>query len=191
VPGPYRRIRSAGQLAIDVAPRLHARPAVPDRPKLVGGQAVDPVVLRVDDDGERVVRDLELDRLDAVLPAELLLLVLDRPRGGREVGLAPAEAIEAAAGAGDADGDPNAGIRPAEVLGSRGCEGADGARAVDLDGAGQVGRVGAVAVGVLRDRAAAARSDEQRDEEREWEQPHASIVLTPVARVGREAVTNW
>ena len=58
------------------------------------------------DHRDRVDRDLELDVLDAGLGAERALRRprLDRARGVRDVGLARAEALEAAARPGDADG---------------------------------------------------------------------------------------
>ena len=59
----------------------------------------------VDDDREAVVRDRERDPLDGGVTAEDRLGVLHRPGRVREVDLVAAEALEAAAGAGDADGD--------------------------------------------------------------------------------------
>ncbi len=52
--------------------------------------------------GKAVVGDLGLAELDALLLAGLHLVGLDRARGVGDVGLAGAELLEAAAGAGDA-----------------------------------------------------------------------------------------
>ena len=81
----------------DVPPRAHLRAGLPDLLQLVDGQAGRPVVGGVDDDGQRVVRDLELDVLHAVLLADRDLLLVDRARCVRQVGLAAAEALEPAA----------------------------------------------------------------------------------------------
>ena len=105
--------------------------------QLGDGQAVDPVVVGVDDDGEAVVGDGDLDELDAVRGADFGFGGLDRARGVGDVGLADAEALEAAAGAGDADGDAHVGVEDAELGGHRLGDREDGAGAVDGDFAGE------------------------------------------------------
>src|SRR6185503_4137496 len=96
------------------------------------------VVVLVGDDGDRIDRDLELDVLDAVVRAKRCLFVLlDGTRGVRDIGLARAEALEAAACAGNPDGDVNVRIFSLERLGRGLNERADGRGAVHLDGAGE------------------------------------------------------
>ena len=114
-PGPVQGQRDVRERVVDLVPVLDLRPGLPDRVQLVGGDAGDPVVLRVDDVRESVGRDAELDVLDAVLLADRDLFLVDLSRGVREVGLTDAEALEPAAGAGDADGDVDA-CRFLEVL---------------------------------------------------------------------------
>ena len=90
-----------GDLALCIGP--------PDRRELLDGEARRPVVLGVDDDRKGVDADLELREVDTRLLAEgNLLLLVDRARGVRDVGLPRTEALEAAARAGDADGDVHA-----------------------------------------------------------------------------------
>src|SRR6185436_1420212 len=103
----------------------HLRVGLPDLLELLDGEARRPVVLLVDDDRERVVRNLELDVLDALGHARLLLLLLDWARGVGDVGLAGAEALEAAAGAGDPDRHLDAAVLLLELLGGTGDERAD------------------------------------------------------------------
>ena len=69
-------------------------------------------------DGDAVVGDLDLLVRDAGLLADRdLLVVLDRTRGVGDVGLAGAELLEAAAGAGGADRDLDVGVLALERLG--------------------------------------------------------------------------
>ncbi len=92
----------------------------------------------VHDHRQRVVRDLELDRLDPGALTDRRLVLLDLPRGVRQVRLAAAEALEAAAGAGDANRHLDVGVVLLESLRRRGGERPDGAGSVSLDAAGQV-----------------------------------------------------
>ena len=89
------------------------------------------------DHGERVGGDLELGVLDAVLLAGRDLLLLDRAGGVGDVGLAGAELLEAATGAGLADRDLDVGVLLAEQLRGRVAQREDGRRAVDGDGAAE------------------------------------------------------
>ena len=91
------------------------------------------LVLRIHHDGDAVVGDRQLDVLDAGLLAGLDLGGADRPRGVADVGLAAAELLEAAAGAGDADRDADALVRLLELLGHGFADREDRARAVDLN----------------------------------------------------------
>jgi hypothetical protein len=80
----------------------------PDGPEFLDRQAVDPVVVVVDHDGQGVSRDLQLDRLDAVGPAVIDLSLPDRSRGVVEVGVARTEVVleaPAAAGGHQTDAD--------------------------------------------------------------------------------------
>ncbi len=104
-------------------------------------EVVDPVVRLVDDDREAVVGDRDLDVLDAVLDRCLVLLLLDRAGRVGDVGLADGEALEAAAGARDADGHADLRSRLRELLGHGLGDGIDGGRAVDLDRSGQLAQV--------------------------------------------------
>jgi hypothetical protein len=84
--------------------------------------------------------------------------VLDRAGGVVDVGLAAAELLEAAAGAGDADGHADAGLDGAELFGHRFGDRKDGARAVDGDRALQAiggGAAGGVAAAARHQRAQA------------------------------------
>ena len=119
--------------------------------ELCDGQLVDPVVVGVDDDSEAVVGDGNLDEVDVVLVADFDFGVLDRTRGVGDVGLARAEALEAAAGAGDADGDADGGVEDAELCGHRLGDREDGAGAVDRDLARQGARRCIAALLLLRD----------------------------------------
>ncbi len=90
---------------IDLVPVRHRGLGLPDGVELLDRQARRPVVLEVHDVRQRIGRNTELDVLDAVLLADRRLVLVDRARRIRDVGLPDAEALEAAAGAGDADGD--------------------------------------------------------------------------------------
>src|SRR4029450_1788887 len=96
----------------DLAPPLHLalRLGGPERLQLRHRHAVRPGVLGIYQDGQAVVRDRQLDVLDALRLAGLHLGRLDGTGRVRDVGLTGAELLEAAAGAGDADRDPRAGI---------------------------------------------------------------------------------
>src|SRR5690606_14989426 len=99
---------------------------------------------------------------DPVLPGERALLGLDWARGVVDVGLAPEELVEPAAGAAGADGDADARVR-AEELRRDGLGGGIGrAGAVHLDGAGE-----AVAAGTAGAPSAADEDEDRRGEERE------------------------
>ena len=162
-----------GEGRVDILPAAHLRVGLPDLLQLLGGEAVDPVVVLVHDDREGVVRDLELDVVDAGVLADRRFFVLDRARGVGEVGLAAAEALEAAAGAGDADRDLDARLLALELLRRRRRVRADRARAVRLDPAGEVAAAGAggrrrparVLVAAAS-AAAAGEQDEQAEQER-------------------------
>jgi hypothetical protein len=92
----------------------------------------------VHDDRDAIVGDLELGVLNAVLLADgHLLVLLDGTRGVGDVGLAGAEALEAAARARDSDRHLDVGVLRLELLGSSGDERTNRARPVDLDPAGQ------------------------------------------------------
>ncbi len=110
-----RRVRP-GRVHLVPAGDLALRARLPHLLELGHGEGLDEVVLRVDDDGERVERDRQLEVLDAGLLAVRHLLLEDRPRGVRDVGFAAAELLEAAAGAGDADRDLDR--RPSSPSGS-------------------------------------------------------------------------
>src|SRR5690606_41858591 len=73
--------------------------------ELINRQACDPVVLGVDDDRESIDRHAKFGHLDAVLSAGIDLFLFDWARGVGDLDLAVAELFEAAAGAGEADGD--------------------------------------------------------------------------------------
>ena len=108
-----------GPAPCDLAPArdLALRLGRPQRLQLGDGDVVAQVFFGIDDDGEAVVGDRQLDVLDAGLLAGLDLGGADRPRGVADVGLAAAELLEAAAGAGDADRDADAGVGLLELLG--------------------------------------------------------------------------
>ena len=121
VPGPYRLSSASGSgstglgVVAELAEVRDRRALVPELLELLGGQAAD-LERRVGDDGDAVVGDLELLVGDAVLLAERDLLLLDRPRGVGDVGLAGAELLEAAAGAGLPDVDADVGVLLVEQL---------------------------------------------------------------------------
>src|SRR5215210_6993632 len=111
------RQRRVGEVRLDVGQALDLRALVPQLLELIGGKAVDGERL-VGHDGDAVVGDLHLAVLHARLVADGdLLVVLDRPRGVGDVGLAGAELLEAAAGPGGADGDLHVGVLLVEQLG--------------------------------------------------------------------------
>ena len=134
--GARERERLVGEARVDLVPvrDLALGRRLPDLLELVDRQAGGPVVRGVDDDRERVDADLELGVLDAGLFADRdLFLVVDRARSVGDVGLAGAEALEAAARPGRADLDVDAGLLLAEGGGSSSRQGAYRARAVDDD----------------------------------------------------------
>ena len=93
-------------------------------------------VLGVDDHGECVVRHRQLEVLDAGGLAVFHFRLGDRARGVGDVGLVAAELLEAAARAGDADGDFQALVGLLEFFGDRFGDRVDGAGTVDLDDLG-------------------------------------------------------
>src|SRR5439155_21396760 len=106
-----------GPARIDILPGLRRVVGLPHLLELVERELPGPGVLRVDDDRDAVPADLHFGVVDAVLLAVLGLGGLDRPRGVGEVGLAVGELLEAAAGAGDADGDVDGGVFFLELRG--------------------------------------------------------------------------
>ncbi|MDZ7674277.1 MAG: hypothetical protein U5K30_04320 [Acidimicrobiales bacterium] len=137
-PGPNRVRVLVGEVEpIDVAPTVHGRALVPDLVELVRGDALEGVV-GVHDGGQGVVGDLDALEGDAVALADLDLLVVDRAGGAVAVGLAGAELLEAAAGAGDGHRHLDAGVLLHEQLGRDLGQGADGAGAVEVHRAAQV-----------------------------------------------------
>ena len=124
---------NVGEARIDLVPVVDRAALVPDHLQLLHREAVRPVVLRVHDHCESVVRHLDLDPLDAGVRTQLLLVRLDLARGVVGVGLAGAELLEAAARAGDADGDTHVGVLRLEELCSGLGERTHGARSVDAD----------------------------------------------------------
>ncbi len=123
-------------MRIDLVPARHLalRRGLPHLLHLGDGELLDEGVLRVDHHRERVERHRQLDVLDARLGAVGHLGLQDRARGVRDVGLAAAELLEAAAGARDADRHLDLLLlRLLEVLGDRLGHREHGARAVDLD----------------------------------------------------------
>src|SRR5215210_4072884 len=147
--GAVERELRVGQLRVDVGEALDLRALVPDLLELVRGQAVDRERL-VGDHGDAVVGDLDLAVLHARLVADGdLLVVLDRPRGVGDVGLAGAELLEAAAGPRRADRDLHVRVLGPEGL-LRGLrERRDRARPVDLDRPGEVTAAAALAPRVV------------------------------------------
>jgi hypothetical protein len=90
-----------------------------------------------DDDGEGVVGDRQLDILDPGLAAGVHLLLYDRSGGIGDVDLVAAEFLEAAAGAGDADGDVDLSfVGNLKLFGDRFGHRIDGARSIDFDNFG-------------------------------------------------------
>ena len=92
--------------ARDLALRLRR----PQPLQLVHGDRRRPRVLRVDDDGEPVVGDRQLDVFHARLLAGLDFGRPDRSRRVADVGFAAAELLESAARAGDADRRASSGL---------------------------------------------------------------------------------
>src|SRR5690606_38506610 len=105
------------------------------------------VVGRVGHDRDAVVADLELEELDAVGGAGLLLLGLDLRRGVVDVGLAVAEQLEAVTGAGAVDGDVDVAVLGVEALGDVGGDRLDRRGAGDDDRARELAALGAGALG--------------------------------------------
>jgi hypothetical protein len=122
---------------VDLVPVGDGGAGSPDGLQLLDGQAVDPVVVLVHHDGERVVRDRQLLERDAVGLADRRLLVLDRTGGVGDVGLAVAELLEAAAGARRRHRDVHAGLLLGVERRGRLAQRSDRARPVDRDRAGQ------------------------------------------------------
>ena len=109
--------------------------------KLGDGHAVDVVVVRVGHDAEAVDGDGDLDVLDAGFETSIDLFLLDGAGGVGDVGLAVAELLEAAAAAGEADGDLDVAFgEDAELLGDGFADREHGAGAVN----GYVALVGGV-----------------------------------------------
>src|SRR5918995_566560 len=130
---PVERQLGVREIRLDVGQALDLRALVPDLLELVGGEAVDGERL-VGHDRDAVVGNLDLAVLHRVLLADRdLLVVLDRARGVGDVGLAGAELLEAAAGAGRTDRDLHVGILLVEQLGGRLRERGDRRGAVDGD----------------------------------------------------------
>ena len=141
------------------------------------------------------------------------LLRLDRPRGVGDVGLAGAEALEAAAGAGHADRDVDARVGRAEALGRELHERPDGARAVGADRAREVrvrARSGRLTLdeGCGRPQALATQRDQRAarparcgagqrarvHSSRAWQRIRTAASRTRGARLGRSGervVKNW
>src|SRR5215218_1306725 len=104
-------------------------------------------VVGVHNHRQGVVGDLKPLVGDLVLLADRRLLGLDLAGSVVDRGLADAELLEAAAGTGLADAHVDVGVRRAELLGHGLGQRADGARAVDADGAGEAAHIGAAAAG--------------------------------------------
>src|SRR5919106_1927423 len=181
------------KVRVDLAPVVDLALRLPDLVQLVDGQAAGPVVARVDDDGQAVVRDLELLVRHVVLLADRDLVLLDRARRVGDVGLAGAELLEAPAGARGAHRDPDVRVLGLEELGGRLRQGSHGARAVDSDRARELGAavaapaaVAAVVIVV----AAGRRSQCERATDGEHEElPHAFLSFGSVM-YGEHAVTG-
>src|SRR5690606_16267834 len=105
-----------GPLRADVAPPLDRAPRLPNGPKLLHREGVDPVVSRVDDHGEAVVGHRELEILDAPLFGLLRLSGGDGARGVLNVGLAAQKLLKPAAGARNADREPDAWVGGHKLL---------------------------------------------------------------------------
>src|SRR5829696_2753772 len=155
-----RQLR-VGQLRVHVGEALDLRALVPDLLELVRREAVQGERL-VGDDGDAVIGDLDLAVLDARLVAGgNLFVVLDRPRGVGDVGLAGTELLEAAAGARRAHRDLDVGVLLVEQLGRGLRERRDRRGAVDRDLAAQL--AAARAPGGGPSVVAAARSGAERE----------------------------
>jgi hypothetical protein len=134
---------------------------LPDLGQLVEVQLRDELVLGRGDHRQPVQADPELLVLDALGLAGRLLLVVDGAGGVLDVGLAGAELGEAAAGAGGADGDLDARLLLAELLGDGLGDRGHGRGAVNHDAAGEARRLaGVAAAGVV---VAATRGGDQGD----------------------------
>ena len=138
-PAPNRWISWSGQPARTWFQRsdLALRGRLPELLELGDRHRRRPGVLRVDDDRQAVVGDRQLDELHAGLRAGLALGRADRPRRVGDVDLVAAELLEAAAGAGDADGDARFPVALLKLFGDRFGDWIDRARPVDLDDRGR------------------------------------------------------
>ena len=101
--------------------------------ELVRGQASRPVVARVHEHRQTVVRDRQFYERDTVLSREFALGVFDRSRSVGDYGLASHELLEATARAGDADRDLDLRVFLAEVFSSGYRHGVDRGRTIDDD----------------------------------------------------------
>jgi hypothetical protein len=110
---------------------LTLRRGLPERPELLKRYVVCEVVPRVDHDRESIQGYRDLDELDAVLLTGLDLIIFYRPGSVRDLGLSAAERLEAVAGTGPADSDPDVRILPIERLGCRLGDREHGAGALD------------------------------------------------------------
>jgi hypothetical protein len=124
-----------GEALADLTPVRRRTLGAPDRADLVDGEALGEIVLRVEHDRERIVGHRDLLELDAALLAGCGLILVDLARGVGDVGLSPAERLEAAAGARGADVDVHAGVLVVEELRGRLAERRDRRGAVEADAA--------------------------------------------------------
>ncbi len=104
---------------------------LPDGLELPEGDDVQPVVFRMNDDGQAIEGHRDLDKLHAVLTAEIDLATLDGAGGRRQVDLLTAEFLESPACARNPDRDADLSIHAAKLLGHRLGDGIDGAGAAD------------------------------------------------------------
>ena len=121
---------------IDLLPGsdLALRGRFPDRLQFGGGHRLRPVVLRVDDDGQRVVGDGHLDVFDPGGLAVFHFLLGDRARGVGNIRFATAELLEAAAGTGNADRHADRILlRLLEIFGHRFGDRINGRGTINLD----------------------------------------------------------
>ncbi len=134
MPGPKSRSGTFGNPCRTWLQLFDVRAAVPDPLQLCGRQAVRPCVLSVDRERDAVVGHEELDVADPGGMALGRLGQPDRPGGVGQVGLVLAEALEAAARAGDPDDDAGTAVLALIRFGSGLRERRDRAGAVRLDG---------------------------------------------------------